>query len=363
MVSHRVTFSESDQTGMMQMPVRPVRKIDPSRLAALLDRLHWDDLHLLSNMSQQPSIRKASQSLGIAPNTIRARISRMERTIDALLFVRSREGLHLTPDGEALLDVAQEMKLKSAAISFGEGNNALVKSGEIRICASEGLGTFWLTPRLLALKSALPDLLVSLDSYADQEKLHPRNHDVAIGFVRPEDPDVIVSRLGFVHMIPFASEDYLRRKGNPGNFDEALGHHCVQQDAPGLNYEALRLFFGQDRMDSLTSYRVSSSYSLFWAVASGVGIGALPTYIRSMSKRVIPVRLPIQLKFEIWMSYSRVARDSKPVRTAINWLRDCFDPELFPWFREAFVHPEAFSKTHADSQVIPLFDHLIDDPA
>jgi LysR substrate binding domain len=108
------------------------------------------------------------------------------------------------------------------------------------------------------------------------------------------------------------------------------------------------------------TFRVSSSYSLFWAVASGVGIGALPTYIRAISKRVHPISLPIQLKFDIWMSYSRAARKSRPVRIAIDWIRSSFNPARYPWFADEFVHPNAFGEIVHDSQVIPIFDHLID---
>lgn len=363
MVTSCVTLGGNARNGGLQMSAHPVQNFDHARIAALIDRVHWDDLHILQNISLHPSIRRASRELGFAPNTIRAKIGRLEQATGTLLFRRDRDGLQITADGKAILSVAEEMRLLSTGISFGAGNNALVRDGEIRICASEGLGTFWLTPRLSGLKAQLPHLVVSLDSFSDQGQIHPKNHDIAIGFSRPTDPDVIVSRVGFVHMIPFASEDYIRRNGNPASFEEAAGHECVQQDAPGLNYDALKFFTGQEQMDRLVTIRVSSSYSLFWAVASGVGIGALPTYIRSLSRRVIPLALPIQLKFEIWMSYSRMARHSDAVRSTIDWLRSCFDPAQYPWFHEDFIHPDDFTVSFADSQVIPLFDHLIDDPS
>jgi len=363
MVSSSVTLSERQKIEALQLSERPVRKFDHSQLQAVLAKVRWDDLHTFHDLASQPSIRKAARSLGIAPNTIRARITRLEHDLGTLLFLRDREGLHLTVDGEMVVDVARDMRSHSAGLPFGNGNHALVNAGQIRICASEGLGTFWLTPRLPKLKAQVPDLVVALDSYSNQDEILPARHDVAVGFARPTDPDLIVARLGFVHMIPFASEDYIRRRGAPCNFEDAIGHDCIQQEASGLNYDALRLFMGDSLTDQLVNFRVSSSYSLFWAIASGLGIGALPTYIRSLSRKVIPVPLPIQLKFEIWMSYNRGARDSVPLRAAVNWLRSCFDPQLFPWFGEEFVHPDQFNASYEDSQVIPLFDHLIDGPA
>jgi len=37
-------------------------------------------------------------------------------------------------------------------------------------------------------------------------------------------------------------------------------------------------------------------------VANCVGIGALPTYARAITRRVRPLDLPIRLRFELWLS-------------------------------------------------------------
>ena len=149
----------------------------------------------------------------------------------------------------------------------------------------------------------------------------------------------------------------------PSTLDELAGHHYVQQVAPGLKNEALELFLGSDMLRQFVTIRVSSSYALFWAVASGSGIGVLPTYIRSLSRRVVPIDIPVQLKFELWASYSRAYRHSESVRATMNWLRTAFNSARYPWFADHFVHPRDFGDLTGDSQVIPLFDHLIDDRA
>lgn len=363
MVTQTVTLGSNDQPDGLQKGERPGSKIDPALLRMLLDRVRWDDLQTFYGVSQQPSIRKASRAIGISPNTVRSRINRLEQALGTLLFVRDGDGLHITPEGEDVLTVARDMRLHTSGLNFGKGNHALVRDGEIRLCVSEGLGTFWLTPRLYELRTLLPELVVSMDSMSDQTRIQPGAHDVSVGFVRPTDPDAIVARLGYVHMMPFASEAYLRSRGNPKSLDDIFGHECVQQDAGGMSYDVLRLFLGSEAMTRLVRFKVSSSYSLFWAVASGLGIGAMPTYIRTISRKVIPVDLPVQLKFEIWVSYNRAARDSQPVRRTISWLRSCFDPHLYPWFGEEFLHPASFAANQMDTHVIPLFDHLVDDSA
>ena len=363
MVSDRVTLGNGSEDVAIQNTERGVQSESHQKLLAILDRANWDDLQVISGAAGASSLRKAAIDMRISVNTVRARLDRLEQAIGSTLFARTRDGLKITAEGRVVLQIVREMRLIGTGLPLGQGNNALVRDGEVRLCVSEGIGTFWLTPRLVELKSRLADLTVSLDSFADQNILKPNEYDISVGFIRPKDDEVIVTRLATVHIIPFASEQYLRQHGTPQSLDDLSVHQYVHQDAPGMHNDAIELFFGSEMLRHFVAIRVSSSYSLFWAVASGVGVGVLPTYARAISKRVIPINLPIQMKFELWASYSRTAKHSKPVRTTLQWLRDSFDPVRYPWFRDTFVHPDDFGDGIGDSQVIPIFDHLIDDNA
>ncbi len=331
------------------------------RLKSLICGLNWNDLHLMREVWTHGSFRRAAANLRLSINTVRARIDRLEAALMTTLFRRGTNGLTITSEGRTVLQIATNMQAASLDLPLGRGNRSLVKEGEFRICASEGLATFWLTPRLMELKRQLPELIISLESFSDQTRIKPDNYDLAIGFVRPAQLSMVTAKIGTVHMMPFASDAYLRNFGTPQTIDDLVGHQCVQQEAPGLSYDALRYFLGESQADEVVSFRVSSSYSLFWAVASGIGIGALPTYIRAISKRVQPLDIPIRPRFELWLSYKGEARGSQPVSIASHWARQCFDPSAYPWFRDEFVHPHDFEPEIEDSQVIPIFDHLIDE--
>jgi DNA-binding transcriptional LysR family regulator len=330
------------------------------QISEMLENGRWDDLASMRILASAKSLRDAAAAQLLSVNTLRARLTRLETCLGTTLFARNRNGLQITPEGRIVLQVAEEIRHLSTGLPRDRGNNILVKDGEIRICASEGIGTFWLTPRLLELQESLPNLLVALDCFADQTRLKHDKYDVSISYTRPDDKDAIVSRLCTVHMMPFASKHYIQRHGHPRTYDEARGHRCIQQDAPGLNYGLLQNFLGLNAAERSVSMRVNSSYSLLWAVASGAGIGALPSYIRSVSRRVVPLDLPINLKFDLWLSYNHAARHSAPVRTTIDWLRCSFDPVRYPWFTEEFVHPDDFGTPFHDSQIVPIFDHIID---
>lgn len=255
-----------------------------------------------------------------------------------------------------MLDVALDMQLSSHRLVTGGGDNSVTENGELRICCSEGIGEFWLTPRLGDLQEQVPNLTVSLRSDFDQSRIHSHDSDVRIGFLRPTDPDAIVTKLATLHFLLYAADDYLRRYGQPRSFEDAENHKFIVQEAPGLHNGTMMLFLGEDVAKRLTVTKVNTSYSLYWAISRGLGIGALPTYVRAISRNVHPLDLPVQLKFDLWLSYARATRGSKPVRAAIDWLKNCFDTQKYPWFGERFVHPNDFADSSKDAQIIPLYN-------
>lgn len=315
---------------------------------------------MLRRAADHGSLRKAAQTLGMSVNTVRSRLGRLEKALETILFARSRDGLKITAEGRTVLRVANDMRLLSVDLPLARGNHVLVKDGEVRICASEGIGTFWLTPRLPALKARLPEHIVVLDNLPNQSLVTPGDHDVAVGFQKPADLEAICSKLATIHIMPFASDQYLRQYGMPKSIDDLHGHQFIQQDSPGTRSDAVNLFLTQDLARELISIRVSSSFSHYWAVANGVGIGALPTYARAITRRVRPLDLPIRMRFELWLSYRREARNSQPVQQVVQWLRDSFDGTRYPWFADRFVHPDEFGDSQRGGDVVPMFDHLMD---
>jgi DNA-binding transcriptional LysR family regulator len=319
-----------------------VQQLEHNGFFEHLDAVHWDDLHLIKTVAAAESFRQAAVKLGCAVNTVRARIDRLEKALGTTLFKRSRDGICLSPDGLTILNVVMEMQSFSSRLQRGAGNNIVVKQGELRISCSEGLGTFWLMPRLRDFYTRLPKHVVVLHNEFDQHRIHSREHDIRIGFVKPTDPEVIVKKLATVHQILFASEDYLAKRGAPLSIDDAHYHSMVMHSAPGVKSDVLSLFLGEESSGQLVAAKFNTSHSLLSAIINGIGIGALPTYARAISKRLVPLDIPVRLKFDLWLSFDRSGTNSRPVRETINWLHDCFDPEKYPWFGDEFIHPNDF---------------------
>jgi molybdate transport repressor ModE-like protein len=348
-------------TSAIQSSAQGVQQRDTAE-GAKLGGLRWDDLKLLLAVAEVQSFRAAARQAGCSVNTIRSHIERLEEISGSTLLHRSRGGISLTDAGAHLVEMAREMRATMATGGSPTTDTVLIKRGELRIGCSEGIGSLWLTPRLLDLQAHNPELTVHLQSDYNYARDRSQEVDIGVTFAEPKDLDLVSGKLGYLHIMLFSSEAYLREHGTPLTLDELRQgrHKFIEQVAPGINSSIRDFFVGQDLPAGCIPIRTNSSLAVFWATVNGAGIAALPTYGRAISRKLIPVNLPVQLRFPLWYFFHSSARKSKPVVDAVRWLKAAFDPDLYPWFGEEFVHPDDFVLQDGASNVISLFSSLVD---
>src|SRR5262249_60960747 len=101
------------------------------------------------------------------------------------------------------------VRMEEASLGFARRRGMLTQplQGEVRIACTEGLGTFWVTPRLLEFARAHPQILVDLNcSMHRPDDIVARAHaDLALPRQQPSPRDLIIRRIGRMHIIPCAS--------------------------------------------------------------------------------------------------------------------------------------------------------------
>jgi DNA-binding transcriptional LysR family regulator len=335
---------------------QPMRTSSP-RLAEIAEKLRWEDLRTFLMIAQEHSFRSAARHANLSANTLRARMSRLEEDVGTSIFRRTRGGISLTSAGQDLATIAQNMLEASRSGNTPLSSDVLIHPGQIRIGSSESLGSFWLTPRLMNLQRALPHLSVNLLCDYDLARDRSAEVDISIGFTMPKDPDMIVARLGTLHFMLFASEEYAAQNGIPTTLDELRQHKFIEQASPGVHSYLLDFFVGTERAPDFVPIMTNSSICQFWAVASGAGIAALPTYAWALTKTVVPIEIPLNLRFDIFYSCHRTARNSPAVRAAIEWLKSSFDHDRHPWFATDFVHPSKFAHHELSGRVVSMYEN------
>jgi len=229
-------------------------------------------------------------------------------------------------------------------------------AGEVRVAVTEGLGTFWLAPRLVEFQQSFPNILVDLHCAMRSADVSRHEADVAIHLSKPAVPDVKVVRLGRIHLMFFASQKYIETYGAPRTADELVKHPLVMQVADQTAAkEAFEDWFPGYSQKELLVMKTNVSSANYWAVANGAGIGVFPTYACALGGKIIPLEVELRRPFDIWLSFHATSGRIPRVRHMIDWLVEAFNPKRFPWFKDEFVHPSEFKAVYKGESLTNLF--------
>jgi DNA-binding transcriptional LysR family regulator len=303
----------------------------------------WDDLKVFLACARTLSFRSAAKALDLTSSTVVRRISSLERDLGFALFDRLPNGVQLTREGARLVSSANQ--IEQGAFDFQRRVETFdaKKRGIVRISATEGIGSYWLMPRLIEFQRGNPMMVIDLKASETVADVSRMEADVAIQFQEPTNPSVMRRRLGSVHVYPYAARRYIDVYGTPTTKAEMMDHRLVDQVGPQLDNGAWPRYLGIEDIEGIVGIRTNSSAAFFYAVERGAGIGGLPTFATALGANLVPVDIGIHHRMDIWMTYHPDARRTPRVATIIDWLVSCFDQAKYPWFRDEFIHPSRFS--------------------
>lgn len=320
----------------------------------------WDDLKVAIVLGQAGSFRRSADSLSCTINTVRARLDRLEGAIGQRLFRRSAKGVEPTPAGRAVIAAATRMQTTAWTKDRGS-DDGLIAADEIRIGSSEALALLWMSPRIAELQGQIEGRSVNLLLSYDLSRPRGLEVDMEIGFQRARDPNMISARIATVHFMLFASRTYLATHGTPASLDDLKNHYFIEQAAPGVNSQILDFLVGSGGGRPAIALRTNSGMALLDAVRRGTGIAGMPTYVAALGHDLVPLALPVQFRFDIFLTYRADYRSSAAIAATSAWVKQVFTAANQPWFAEHFIHPNEFSPLpDADaSSFLPALDNAI----
>lgn len=322
----------------------PQEERHKSALGSLND---WDAARVFLEVVRCGSFRSAAERLELSINVVRRRIDDFERQIGSTLFTRDVHGTRLTDEGALVVSAVERMEAASFDLLRAGNSVANTLSGEVRVAVTEGLGTFWLAPRLVEFQQSFPSILVDLHCAMRSADVSRHEADVAIHLSRPAALDVKLVRLGRMHLMCFASRKYIETYGAPRTADELVKHRLVMQVADQTAAkETFESWFPGHSQQDLLVMKTNVSSANYWAVAHGAGIGVFPTYACALGGEIIPLEIELRRPFDIWLSYHPGNGRIPRVRHMIDWLVEAFNPTKFPWFKDEFVHPREFKPVY-----------------
>lgn len=152
------------------MPVSPPRPKMP----------HLNALRAFESAARLGSFSFAANELFVTPGAVAQHVKSLEAWVGKKLFKRNAQGIELTPLGAGVLD-----DFIKAFDQIGEAVQKLRTTAaprEVRIAALPSVAQLWLSPRLPAIRAAMPELSISVTALENPPNMLREPFDLAIFF-------------------------------------------------------------------------------------------------------------------------------------------------------------------------------------
>ncbi len=310
----------------------------------------WDDLKAFLVCAKHKSFRNAAEVLSLTSTTLMRRIDRLEERIGCKLFLRDQSGLTLSEEGLAMIADVTEMERHAFNVFRRAHQSSHDPAGTVRVAVTEGPGNFWILPRLIDFQKTYRKVTVDLRCAMEQADVARLESDISIQLEPPTNPDLIVAKLGRLHIYPFVSEGYRKLYGVPGSLTDLKRHRIIKQNAPQVDDTAYARILGLSSLQGVVGIKTNSSVGVLYAVERGAGVGFLPTSSIALGAPLVAVDMGVSHHADLWLTYHKEFRNSDRHKIVIDWLKKIFDPKTYACFRDEFIHPDALVPMMAASR-------------
>jgi DNA-binding transcriptional LysR family regulator len=276
----------------------------------------WNDLRFLLELHRAGTLAAAANRLGVDGTTVGRRIAALEKDLGATLVHRSARGFTLTEAGRSVLPATEEMERVALAVETAAGGDAARLEGTVTLASSDAFAQTTLVPALGAIRTRHPGIDLVVVTSNVLVDLSKGDADIAVRLLRPGEPSLVARRIGELEIGPYASVEYLGRRGvpKPGlEGHDAVGYNRELRKKPEARWLA--------RTSARVTFRSDSVPALLAAAIAGFGIALLPRRIGDTQPalRRIDGLAPVPSK-PVWVVARRPALRNARVRAVFDFL-------------------------------------------
>ena len=292
---------------------------------------NWDDVRVFLAVVRTGSFQKAGDWLGTNQSTVSRRIQGLEYRLGAKLFDRTNRGALLTPTGRVIQKGAESIEDAVLDIERGVAGVDVEMRGMVKITTTEGIGSYWLGPRMLDFQRRNPGLSIYIDTSNVVRDLGSREADIAVRFGRPDVPSYRIRHVANLKMRPFASKSYLREFGKPKSLEDFRSHYVVEYDPPLVG----PLWDNWQRCVDISKgvvFRSNSSHAVARAADEGYGIGLMPIYVPDIHHSLEEIPIEVGPPLELWVVSHEETGRTRRVRATLDYIYKLFEVDRYRYF-------------------------------
>lgn len=233
--------------------------------------IRLDDVEIFVRAAQAVSFSEAARQLNISPGLASAAVQRLEKTLNARLFIRSTRSLQLAEDGERYLPHAlallEAQRQGQAALADAQCELA----GPLRLSLPSDLGRNLLLPWLDAFQHLHPRITVHLRLSDRAADLLRQPLDAVVRYGPLADSSLLALPLiEHNRRALCAAPAYLARHGRPQRPEDLRQHNCLRFVWSEQLHERWRFTLPDgERTVAVTGNRISDDADVVrrWALA------------------------------------------------------------------------------------------------
>lgn len=276
---------------------------------------------------ERGSFSRAADDLGVSAALLSREVKLLEESLGTSLLTRTTRSMSLTDHGRHFYDEARDIVEAVSRVEDGIRKSASSVSGPLKIGCSNAFGDAIVAPMLPDFLAEYPDVRVTLALDERVVDIVEEGIDLTlrVGAVL-QDSTLIARKIGTFRQRLFAAPGYLETYGTPKDPADIDGHriagflladHLLEWNLTGPK--------GTVTVNVDPTLRISNSVVLARIIASGYGIGSLPSFISDAAEangelvRVLPDHeLPPREIYAV--TASRLGMDAR-VQAFIDHLR------------------------------------------
>ncbi|MGV3489120.1 MAG: LysR family transcriptional regulator [Tuberibacillus sp.] len=143
------------------------------------------DMQIIVVLAEERNMRKAAERLFVSQPALSQRLQSIEDSWGTSLFIRSKRGLEITPEGEKIASFAKKVLEQEERLKEDIFSNENEVFGTLKMAVTSIVGQYWLPSRLKSFVDRYPLVKISLTTGWSSEILrHMYEHDSHIGILR-----------------------------------------------------------------------------------------------------------------------------------------------------------------------------------
>lgn len=281
-----------------------------------VDDFNWDDLRYFLRATQTKTLAGAARSMGVEHTTIGRRLTALERALGAPLVLRGPDGLTLTPLGERIAPLVEEVERAVSAARAA----AKSQRERVRLSVPQALTTLF-TQALVQLRLDHPDMTLEIIGANRPPDLKRGEADLAVLVRAVADDDLVRRVIGEVGWSLYGAESYLARRSEPIDPNDLSGHDIVALASDSTAAPAAQ-WLAKHAANATVVSRSNASASLVAAAVAGAGLALLPCFLAEAEPTLKRLTPGVLTKHPVWLVYRREHRQAECVRVVIGFVVD-----------------------------------------